>query len=457
VTTISGEQVRRGITSVTGVVASIDRFEISRGRTGSAGGGIYNTGALTISNSSLHHNESVGPGSGLYNYYGFVAISNSTISNNTSGAPGISGCCGAAITNINGQMRINNSTITGNKVTGAMSMGGVYSGGTSDLANVILRNTIVIGNDTGVMLVECGGFITSAGYNLIENTNLCPFWQPSASDVVNGNPQLGPLLGSPAYHPLRYGSPAIDMGDPSGCKDHNNNLIISDQRSVQRSGRCDIGAYEYQIPGQPAELLAWGGSGQSAHFYSNFAFPLQVVVLDSWGSPVSGTSVTFMAPVTGPSARFTIDGSNAITVSTDADGVATTPPFTPNDIAGSYLITSLASPVTSTISFTLTNLFLSKTYLPAVTRNYCANFFDDFSNPFSGWPVGESDFVLAQYLNGEYRIQSKQPYLFLFRSPACERDNYVVEADVRWDGTVSSDIGLLFGLTECVNGSWTPN
>ncbi|MGQ0603536.1 MAG: hypothetical protein ACT4QE_17795 [Anaerolineales bacterium] len=87
----------------------------------------------------------------------------------------------------------------------------------------------------------------------------------------------------------------------------------------------------------------------------------------------------------------------------------------------------------------------ARVYLPIATHNYCANFFDDFS-VLSGWPTGESDFVLAQYLNGEYRIQSKQPYLFLFRSPACERDNYVVEADMRWDGTASSDIGLLFGL-----------
>ncbi len=85
-------------------------------------------------------------------------------------------------------------------------------------------------------------------------------------------------------------------------------------------------------------------------------------------------------------------------------------------------------------------------HLPSLARNYCANFFDDFSNSFSGWPTGESDFVLAQYLNGEYRVQSKQPYLFLFRSPGCERDNYVVEADMRWDGAASSDIGLLFGV-----------
>jgi uncharacterized repeat protein (TIGR01451 family) len=85
-------------------------------------------------------------------------------------------------------------------------------------------------------------------------------------------------------------------------------------------------------------------------------------------------------------------------------------------------------------------------HVPLVARNYCADFFDDFSSPTSGWPTDDSEYVLAQYLNGEYRVQSKQPYLFLFRSPSCERDNYVVEADMRWNGMTGSDIGLIFGL-----------
>jgi hypothetical protein len=89
---------------------------------------------------------------------------------------------------------------------------------------------------------------------------------------------------------------------------------------------------------------------------------------------------------------------------------------------------------------------VSRAFLPVAIRNYCPDFFDDFSNPISGWPVGESSFVRAEYLGGEYRVLSKQPFLFLFRAPACERHSYIVEADMRWVGTPGSDIGILFSL-----------
>jgi hypothetical protein len=85
-------------------------------------------------------------------------------------------------------------------------------------------------------------------------------------------------------------------------------------------------------------------------------------------------------------------------------------------------------------------------FIPAISRNFCPpHFFDGFNIP-SGWPVGSSDLVSAQLADGEYRIVSQQPFLFLFRSPACDRVNYVVEADMRWNGETGSDLGLLFGM-----------
>jgi hypothetical protein len=62
---------------------------------------------------------------------------------------------------------------------------------------------------------------------------------------------LFPLIGSPGYHPLLPGSPAIDAGNPAGCTDHLGNLLNSDQRGVARVGRCDIGAYEYDLGNDP--------------------------------------------------------------------------------------------------------------------------------------------------------------------------------------------------------------
>lgn len=91
-------------------------------------------------------------------------------------------------------------------------------------------------------------------------------------------------------------------------------------------------------------------------------------------------------------------------------------------------------------------IITSHSYSPLIAHSYCADSFDDFSSDTSGWLIGNDAYVLAQYVNGEYRVQSKQPYLFLFSSPSCERDNYVVEADMRWNRATGSDLGLLFGL-----------
>ncbi len=91
-------------------------------------------------------------------------------------------------------------------------------------------------------------------------------------------------------------------------------------------------------------------------------------------------------------------------------------------------------------------------YLPAILHNYCGDFFDDFSNPFSGWPVENNTLVETRYLNGEYSIYSKNgDYIYLFNSPSCLRENYTVETDVHWAGSSGDGYGLVFGVTDSFN------
>lgn len=89
------------------------------------------------------------------------------------------------------------------------------------------------------------------------------------------------------------------------------------------------------------------------------------------------------------------------------------------------------------------------THLPLVYHDFCPDFFDDFSNVQSGWPIDEDSYVKTEYLNGEYRVQSKQDgFLFLFRAPTCDRENYTVSVDARWAGSPGSSYGLIFGLSD---------
>jgi hypothetical protein len=85
-------------------------------------------------------------------------------------------------------------------------------------------------------------------------------------------------------------------------------------------------------------------------------------------------------------------------------------------------------------------------YLPYVGRDHCPDFFDDFSNPASGWPVGDRPDLLYGYLGGEYQVQTKVAgFIFVVPAPTCTRQSYTVEADMRWEGEPGSYYGLAFG------------
>ena len=145
------------------------------------------------------------------------------------------GTPGGAIAN-GSNLAMNNSTVSGNPA------GGISNSGTATLQNSI------VANNSGK---DCGGTITSLGYNLSSDGS-CKFNGPG--DMNNTNPLLGPLKnnGGPTQtQALLPGSPAIDAGDPSGCRDSKGNLLKTDQRGMPRPDKedktgCDIGAYELQ-------------------------------------------------------------------------------------------------------------------------------------------------------------------------------------------------------------------
>ncbi|MBV8071149.1 MAG: hypothetical protein JO270_14670 [Acidobacteriaceae bacterium] len=193
------------------------------------GGGIYNAGLLTITNSTISGNAAIGhlggsQGGGIYNRYS-LTITNSTISGNGAGR-------GGGIYN-SGGLTINSSTISGN------NGGGIFGSAT-------WQNSIVANGAN-----NCSGRVSSNGYNL-SSDKTCNFSGPG--DLNNIDPKLGPLQnnGGPTQtQALLSGSPAIDAGNPSGCTDGQGNLLKTDQRGMPRPDHedksgCDMGAYESQ-------------------------------------------------------------------------------------------------------------------------------------------------------------------------------------------------------------------
>jgi hypothetical protein len=75
-------------------------------------------------------------------------------------------------------------------------------------------------------------------------------------------------------------------------------------------------------------------------------------------------------------------------------------------------------------------------------------YFDDFSNPGSGWYVGETNFGRYEYLNGEYRILAKVTPAWEASLPWFKASNYVVTVDVRNATGVNGSYGILFSFAE---------
>ena len=220
------------------------------------GGGIYNYGTLTITNSTINSNQVWLAGGGISSG-GTLTITSSTVSGN--GASGQhDGQPWGHGGGISGGGTITNSTLSNNYA--ALSGGGIEGGAT-------LGNTILNANTPENIY---GGAI-SHGYNLSSDDGGGNLTGPG--DQINTDPMLGPLQdnGGPTFtHELLSSSPAIDAGDPNFTPPP-----YYDQRGPNfwrvRNGRIDIGSFEVQAgttptpTPSPINLSATGRRVQGRH------------------------------------------------------------------------------------------------------------------------------------------------------------------------------------------------
>lgn len=369
-TTISNNiAIQGGGIYVSGGSANLSGVTLKNNTSNREGGGIYISGSasnptsVTIHDSALSSNIANYDGGGIYVYQSNLTINNSAITGNLTKAPFTAG---GGIFNGDSELTVNNSTISNNST---YKGGGIYMTGTNSTSvnlnsttiaynitsigggvindgnnsSFTIRNSILARNTALIEGPECiFGLLSSGGYNILGNTSECNF-TPASGDLTDIDALLVPLVGLPGYHPLLQNSPAIDAGNPVGCTDQNGDPLTTDQRGVARDGTCDIGAYEYTTPGPAVSLTVAGGDNQVTTTTSTFPNLLQAAALDSQGSPVSGITVDFAAPGSGPSGTFTDTGTNTTSASTDEGGVATTSVFTANDQAGAYTVSASAA------------------------------------------------------------------------------------------------------------------
>jgi len=228
---------------------------------GDGGGGILNSGKLTLINSEITGNSTDRDGGGIRNL-GTAIITNTIIAGNTSATGG----GGISSDSATGMLVVTNCVIVENTAT-AGNGGGIFAqagsilavtnstisqnsanlgGGIRTLGIATVNNTIVAENsaNTGLDISNVGTL--SGGWNLIgTNTG-----QTAFVDKVNGNivgtleKPVDPLFADAANGDYRLTacSPAADNGNDAFAA-----LLTVDLDDNPRfNGTVDIGAYEYQ-------------------------------------------------------------------------------------------------------------------------------------------------------------------------------------------------------------------
>jgi CSLREA domain-containing protein len=363
--TVTGNNASRVFNINSGKTVTIRDLSIIGGNSaGNSGGGISNSGTLTINNSTISGNTTSNSGGGIFNVAGStLTITNSTISGNTANT-------GGGVANSDGTLTINNSTISGNSAT--VSGGGIFTvrftlttvtnvtnctitnniadsdgdasgvggGMTRQDGTVTLHNTIVAGNfnEDGVTDAadDIGNSVEAASsFNLIGTGG-----SGGLTNGVNNNQVgvadagLGPLAnngGQTFTHALLPTSLAVEAGDNTTAT---NAGLTTDQRGTgfpriadsadaNTTQTVDIGAFELHptIENIPDKSTA-------EDTLLSFSFNLG----DGTGALISSVTATSSNTTLVPNANLSITGSGstrtlditpATNANTPSDGTAT--------------------------------------------------------------------------------------------------------------------------------------
>ena len=244
---LRGDGVHRILETSPWVKVTIDSLTFTNGSTPedpasyrANGGAILNLGTLTISNSTISGNHATHSGGGIANLGGVVKLYNVTIANNTATDFGGAGIANYRINLKYGMVSLYHTTVAGN------SVGGRFPGaGITNLADMIIENSIVAGNTTNDGApsdVYTERNITTPTKNIIMSVYGIGGYtlKPDGRDPLL-NP-LGNYGGTTQTMSLPLNSPARDAAGP----DSPGAARLTDQRGLPRKigAAADLGAVE---------------------------------------------------------------------------------------------------------------------------------------------------------------------------------------------------------------------
>jgi CSLREA domain-containing protein len=249
---------------------SISGLTLTNGNVTGDGGGIHNSGNLTVTECAVTSNTATNVGGGILNL-GTLIVLRSTFSGNTATSDG------GGLWTSNGSATLTNCTLSGNTAT-------TFTGGISNVSNGLastlslthctvannngpteggiatvdqgggaattLRNNIVANNSApNLAVIGAMASVVSQGFNLSSDNSVALLNQ--MTDLNNTNPLLAALannFGPTQTHALNTGSPALDKGNSFSVTNDQRGLPrLSDDSGITNAGDgADIGAFEAQ-------------------------------------------------------------------------------------------------------------------------------------------------------------------------------------------------------------------
>ncbi len=274
--TIDGQGARRGLTVAVGPlsVTTVEAFIIQNG-SAFDGGGISNSGALTLNNSTVSCN-STAFGGGISNI-GALTLNNTTVSGN------LATTFGGGINN-SGVLTLNNSTVSGNSST---TFGG---GGIANSGALTLNNSTVSGNST---TSSGGGIINSGGISTLTLNNSTVSGNSAASSGGGIANFSGTVTLNDSLVTLNT-SAAPSSGPPGGgggIANNNGGAITLNNSAVNGNSAANLGGGIFNNAGSTVTLnnsVVSNSAGVSGGGIFNYS------ILTLTNSTVNGNSATFV-------------------------------------------------------------------------------------------------------------------------------------------------------------------